>query len=408
MQRVLPSKSTLADAVRAAGIAVREQSVAVELLVEGGMCVGALLAEQVDTSPSALPSAVRARATVLATGGAGQLYQATTNPGVATGDGLALAYRAGAALANLEFFQFHPTALYCGPSAAAMPAFLISEAVRGEGGYLRNEAGERFMPGAHPQAELAPRDVVARAIAAEMLRRGDDCVYLDVTHLDAGLVRHRFPTIARACAAQGLDIIRDPIPVAPAAHYHMGGVVSDRWGRTSLPGLYACGEVAMTGVHGANRLASNSLLEGAVWGARIARAAGDWICRAGADGEIWQVQPITFPTTVVAGPAAGFGAAGTEFRAQLARLMWRHVGIVREGAGLHAALAQLTAWRTTNPGNSPVAVGARYSALDNLLLVAELTARAALLREESRGAHMRSDYQRSREQWRRYIVLRGA
>jgi L-aspartate oxidase len=395
-------ESTLADAVRAAGIAVREQAAAVELLMQDGVCVGALL-----TLPEGRQEAVRARATVLATGGAGQLYQATTNPGVATGDGVALAYRAGAAVANLEFFQFHPTALYVAPSAVGgrrpavggLPsAFLISEAVRGEGGYLRDAAGERFMLRAHRDAELAPRDVVARAIASTMLHQSADSVFLDVTHLDRDLVLGRFPTIARACATHGIDITRDQIPVAPAAHYHMGGVVSDLWGRTGVPGLFACGEVAMTGVHGANRLASNSLLEGAVWGARIARVADAWV----RGDEPWELAPGSFPTSVLAGPApepprteqpresAGVAAA-------LPRLMWRQVGIVREAAGLEAALSQIGAWR---------AGGEVAPALSSLLLAAELTAGAALLREESRGAHARSDFPRTEPAWQRAIAFR--
>jgi L-aspartate oxidase len=407
-------ETTLADAVRAAGIAVREQAAAVDLLVQDGACVGALLA-----LPGGRQEEARAKATVLATGGAGQLYQATTNPGVATGDGVALAYRAGAPVANLEFFQFHPTALYVAPSASRLPhgsqrtfvdapttsgtmlhpsAFLVSEAVRGEGGYLRDAAGERFMLSAHPQAELAPRDIVARAIAQTMLRDGADNVFLDVTHLDRDLVLGRFPTIARGCAVHGIDITRDPIPVAPAAHYHMGGVVSDLWGRTGVPGLFACGEVAMTGVHGANRLASNSLLEGAVWGARIARSAGAWV----RGHEPWELTPASLPTSVLDGPAprvAAQRAADTsdEIAVALPRLMWRHVGIVREAAGLEAALAQIGAWR---------AGGKVPPALSSLLLAAELTASAALLREESRGAHARSDFPRTEAAWQRVIAFR--
>jgi L-aspartate oxidase len=254
------------------------------------------------------------------------------------------------------------------------------------------------MLSAHPQAELAPRDIVARAIAQTMLRDGADNVFLDVTHLKRDHVLKRFPTIARGCAAHGIDITRDPIPVAPAAHYHMGGVVSDLWGRTGVPGLFACGEVAMTGVHGANRLASNSLLEGAVWGARIARSAGAWV----RGHEPWELTPASLPTSVLDGPAprvAAQRAADTsdEIAVALPRLMWRHVGIVREAAGLEAALAQIGAWR---------AGGKVPPALSSLLLAAELTASAALLREESRGAHARSDFPRTEAAWQRVIAFR--
>lgn len=414
-------ETTLAEAVRAAGIAVREQTAAIELLLEDSVCVGALLAtacspQPKEHSPASAPMVpatsgatfeVRARATVLATGGAGQLYHATTNPAVATGDGVALAYRAGAAVANLEFFQFHPTALYIAPEKArgarreaqgTPSSFLISEAVRGEGGYLRDASGERFMLRAHAQAELAPRDVVARAIAQTMLRDGADSVFLDVTHLDRELVLRRFPSIARACASHGIDITRDPIPVAPAAHYHMGGVVSDLWGRTGVPGLFACGEVAMTGVHGANRLASNSLLEGAVWGARIARSAGGWL----RGNDTWDLTPGGFPTSVLAGPVAqpaatGQPASNEGIGAALPRLMWRHVGIVRAAEGLESTLAQIGAWRSASEF---------APALASLLLAAELTTSAALLRQESRGAHARSDFPRTEPAWQRAIAFR--
>src|SRR5256885_3651182 len=232
------------------------------LLVDSG-CVGGVRF----FDRTGAPHDVRAQATLLATGGAGQLFRETTNPSVATGDGIALAWHAGARLSDLEFVQFHPTAL----NLTDAPRFLISEALRGEGARLVNGSGEPFMPGLHPDGDLAPRDVVARGIVREVERTGGP-VFLTLAHLDADYVRRRFPTIADMCRRLDLDLARDPIPVGPAAHYIMGGVDADEWGRTSLPGLYAAGEVACTGLHGANRLASNSLLEGLVFGARAAQA----------------------------------------------------------------------------------------------------------------------------------------
>ncbi|HEX8181359.1 MAG TPA: L-aspartate oxidase, partial [Pyrinomonadaceae bacterium] len=236
-----------------------------ELIVEDGFCRGV---RYLDPLVRASRS-VRARAVVLASGGAGQLYLHTTNPQVATGDGMAMAYAAGAELADMEFVQFHPTAL----NVEGAPRFLLSEAMRGEGGLLRNAEGKRFMPRYHERAELAPRDIVSRAIVAELERTATRTAFIDMTALDARFLRRRFPKIYDTCLRYGLDITREPVPVSPAAHYIMGGVRTDLDGRTTVPGLYAAGEVACTGVHGANRLASNSLLEGLVFGARAGRAA---------------------------------------------------------------------------------------------------------------------------------------
>ena len=274
---------------------------------------------------------------ILATGGAGQLFKVSTNPEVATGDGVALAYRAGAEIADMEFFQFHPTAL----RLPGVPPFLISEAVRGEGGILRNAEGRAFMPDYHPQADLAPRDVVARAIVTEMEATGTDHVFLDVTHLPPSRVTARFPQIYRFCLDHGLDITREPIPVSPAAHYMMGGVRTNTWGETNLRGLYACGEVACTGVHGANRLASNSLLETVVFGKRVVERT--------LQPEPSATEPtadaIALSEPVAArGPAAGPGALQT--------LMWEKVGIVRDGASLSQAKALLAAWQATLPAPS--------------------------------------------------------
>lgn len=382
-------ETTLLGVVRNTPVDVRDYHVALAIVVERGRAVGV----RVLNARTGDEEHIEAHRVVLATGGAGQLYQATTNPAVATGDGVGLAYTAGAAVANLEFFQFHPTALRL-PGA---PGFLISEAVRGEGGVLRNEAGERFMLAVHPDAELAPRDIVARGIAAEMVRSGADHVYLDVTHLAPELLALRFPTIARFCAQYGIDISKDPIPVAPAAHYLMGGVLTDLHARTTIPGLYAVGEVAMTGVHGANRLASNSLLEVVVFARRLIDAAEA--------GPAAPAEPLRFPHTELSGPdlsTARGTADPAELRRVLQQLMWRSIGIVREGAGLRAAGQQIAAWRTQAPPIRDV----ETAELQHLLLVGELMAWAALAREESRGAHYRSDFPELREEWRRYLVLR--
>jgi L-aspartate oxidase len=334
------------------------------LIVKDGRCLGVTYVEPATFRIRALYS----RAVVLATGGAGQLYLHTTNPDVATGDGQAMAYRAGATMSDLEFVQFHPTAL----SVANAPRFLLSEAMRGEGGLLVNVEGERFMPRYDPRAELAPRDIVSRAIHFEMERSPSDYVWLDMRHLDRRFVRERFPKIHNTCLLYNVDITRDLIPVSPAAHYIMGGVRTDVHGRTSIDGLYAAGEVACTGVHGANRLASNSLLEGLVFGARAAVAAGEE-----AAGDVVSAEPRDWD----------FGSAsdwsiddGT--RAEVKRIMWSKAGIVRTEQGLREALAALDeiAGRSLNTRSW------------NFVTLARLVAEAALGRRESRGAHYRSDY----------------
>ncbi len=355
---------------------------------------------------------VDADAVVLATGGAGQLYAHTTNPPVATGDGIAAAMRAGAAVVDLEFFQFHPTVLPGLPGAAGSPAgapFLVSEAVRGEGAVLRDEHGRRFMLDVHPDAELAPRDVVARAIADVMTDQSGRPALLDATGLGpegtggsakrtASFLARRFPTIDAAVHDRGWDWAREPVPVTPAAHYLMGGVSADLDGRTSIPGLYAVGEVARTGVHGANRLASNSLLEGAVFGAR----AGDVIAADAARGD-WPA-PSTFPraTTPPSQPGSGSQLAAeggperssatpkvpAEFsRAALQELMWTDAGLVRDAHGLDHAASVIAGWRAAV--RTP-ATEAEYED-ENLLEVAAALVAAALARTESVGAHARSD-----------------
>lgn len=325
---------------------------------------------------------VRADATLLATGGAGQMFSETTNPAVATGDGIALAYGAGARVADLEFIQFHPTAL----NHPGAPRFLISEALRGEGARLVDGRGAAFMTRVHPDGDLAPRDVVARGIA---LVGGP--VYLTLAHLDPEYVVRRFPTIAAMCRQVGLDLARDLIPVGPAAHYMMGGVDTDEWGRTSLPGLYAAGEVACTGLHGANRLASNSLLEGLVFGARAAVAMTESSCRAalkpdrislGTDtpARVARPEPVTIPA--------------------IRDLMWRSTGLFRTREGLAHAAATLDAASAIE--YPATADGWRHR---NLVTVARLSVRAALRREESRGAHFRADFpDRDDIHWKVHIV----
>jgi L-aspartate oxidase len=350
---------------------------ATELLIEGGHCVGARCLSGGDGAVSAL--AVRARAVLLATGGAGQVFSDTTNPYVASGDGVALAWRAGARVCDMEFVQFHPTAL----DVRDHPRTLLSEALRGEGARLLNGSGERFTARYDPAGDLAPRDRVARAIVLERRRTGEP-VYLSLAHLDAAFVRRRFPTAVEACEAAGLDLTRDRIPVGPAAHYVMGGVETDLWGRTSVPGLLAAGEVACTGVHGANRLASNSLLEGLVFGARAAAAMEQPPCPGALAGPTrdWSG---SYPETD--GPP-GLALSEPAVRA----LMWRDVGLVREGQPLAEAVAML---RALDARAGQVAPDARSSAewrLANLVTVGRLMAQAALRRTESRGGHYRTDF----------------
>jgi L-aspartate oxidase len=366
------------------------------LLVENSTCVGL---EALDRAGRAFR--IYAPAVVLANGGAGGLWLHTSNPAGATADGLALAWRAGAALTDLEFMQFHPTVL-----AGDGGSHLISEAVRGEGAYLLNHAGERFMPRYHELAELAPRDVVARAILSEILAESTDYQYLDLRHLDAERVYQRFPTISAICREQGLDLAHDLVPVAPAAHYCMGGVLTDPYGRTTLPGLYAVGEVACTGVHGANRLASNSLLEGLVFGLRLADGL--------AAPEKRQAVPSgRTPLDVPFSPSLDFDADLLsiqpdeqrigQVRSEVRRLMWRYVSLRRNEEGLLEARRQLEGLRVDLLGVDPLlnplpAARIAWRETVNMLKVAELVIAAALQRRESRGSHWRGDYPHSDEQ----------
>ena len=340
------------------------------------------------------PHDVRARATLLATGGAGQLFRETTNPGVATGDGMALAWHAGARLTDLEFVQFHPTAL----NLSDAPRFLISEALRGEGARLVNEHHDAFMTRYHPDGDLAPRDVVARSIAREAERTGGP-VFLTLAHLDPAYVVRRFPTIAAMCRGIGLDLARDRIPVGPAAHYIMGGVDSDDWGRTSLTGLFAAGEVACTGVHGANRLASNSLLEGLVFGARAASAMQQPPAAAALKSD-----RVMRPSPEPRVPSHG----ATPLDSSAVRdLLWRSVGLFRTRGGLLDAVSALDAAYEAERSRVAATPTPEVEACRqfNLITVASLIARAALRREESRGAHFREDFpERDDLNWRVHLV----
>ncbi len=330
-------------------------------------------------------------AVILCSGGFGQIYGKTTNPKIATGDGMALAFHAGAVLRDMEFIQFHPTALYLPPA----PPFLISESVRGEGAILLNQKGLRFMPGYHHLAELAPRDIVARAIFTEIEKNGGDCVYLDLSRIEPSTIKGRFPNIYNKCLSFGLDITAEPIPVAPAAHYVMGGVTTDLLGRTNIPGLYAAGEVTSTGVHGANRLASNSLLEGLVFGGRIA--------------DHLQMHPITVPE-----PNAEFQIYYPELYtdysslesglANLHRITGHYLGIVRDQTGLSKAIELLDLKPITNPSFK---LDPAYFELQSMYLLAKLIAKAALTRTESRGGHFRSDYPKPEAKWRKHIEFHG-
>src|SRR5713226_3930757 len=382
-------RALMAALQKRAAITLYEETYVSNLLVRDGLCTGI---EAIDRNGKTFT--VEARAIVLANGGAGGLWLHTSNPVGATADGLALAWRAGAALTDLEFMQFHPTVLVVGGS------HLVSEAVRGEGAYLLNHAGERFMPRYHTLAELAPRDVVARSILSEMLSEGTEYQYLDLRHLAAAHIYARFPTISSICRRYGFDLARDLLPVAPAAHYCMGGVMTDTYGHTTLKGLYAVGEVACTGVHGANRLASNSLLEGLVFGLRLA----DGLAGTTAEQDILPSRrAITIPVYDDLSREEALlhikldRESILQMRREVQQIMWRHVSLRRDQQGLLEASHQLHGLcdRTIANGSAKQdeeKIETAWLETVNMLKVAELVISAALQRRESRGSHFRLDY----------------
>jgi L-aspartate oxidase len=358
----------------------------IDLLTDDGACRGALVWNRGHGK-----TLVWARQTILATGGAGQLYRESTNPEGTCGDGMALAWRAGARLRDMEFMQFHPTVLYIAGGSRS----LITEAIRGAGAHLVDKDGRRFMPDFDPRAELAPRDVVSRCITEVMHRTHHANVYLDLSHLDAETVRSRFPGMARTCADFGLDLTRDRIPVRPGAHYMIGGVAVDRDGRTSLPGLLAAGEVTSSGLHGANRLASNSLLEGLVYGARCGATA---TAAALARGDDFRVPSLAEPR----GPSPGEQLDLEDIRNSLRSLMWRSVGVERTGAALDEAAETVEGWcRYVLPRQF---ADPRGWQLQNMLEVARLMIRAAAVRCETRGVHVRSDHPATLDRWRVHLA----
>jgi L-aspartate oxidase len=379
-------RAIIAAARKAPNVTIWDRAFTLDLLTADGRCVGAAI--QRHTRERLL---VWAKQTILASGGAGVVFRETTNPPVATGDGMAAAYRAGAVLRDMEFMQFHPTVLY----VAGSSRFLISEAVRGHGAYLRDNGGHRFMLDVDPRAELATRDVVAQAIVRTMQRTQHPNVYLDLSHLDPAGVRAHFPSIDRVCREFELDITRDLIPVRPGAHYMIGGVKVDDQGRTSLPGLWAAGEVSSSGLHGANRLASNSLLEGLVYGAICARLASEEAER----------MPDTFAVPRVEAdfaPETEGGLDVADVTASLRNVMMRQMGVERDEAGMKEAERQVAYWcRYVLRREFSTRAGWE---LQNMLTVARLMIWAARQRTESRGVHYRSDYpKRDDERWQRHL-----
>ncbi|MFD6887055.1 L-aspartate oxidase [Streptomyces sp. NPDC059957] len=386
----------LVEAVQDAGIETVENALVLDLLLDAeGRTAGVTLHVMGEGQHDGV-GAVHAPAVILATGGMGQVFSATTNPSVSTGDGVALALRAGAEVSDLEFVQFHPTVLFLGADAEGQQP-LVSEAVRGEGAYLVDADGVRFMTGQHELAELAPRDIVAKGIMRRMQEQGTQHMYLDARHFGAEMWEQRFPTILAACRSHGIDPVTEPIPVAPAAHYASGGVRTDLHGRSTVPGLYACGEVACTGVHGANRLASNSLLEGLVFAERIA-------------------DDIIGNPPVGTGPGIPVPATGplqpAEARYEIQRIMTDGAGVLRSAESLRRAAAALEALYATalteleTRGKTAVPGTETWEAT-NLLCVARVLVAAAQRRAETRGCHWREDHpDRDDTEWRRHLVVR--
>ena len=377
----------LAARVAESDIKVLEYTLATRLVIEDGRAV----AVETLNSKTGQCETYSARIIVVGTGGAGQLYKYTTNPEVATGDGVALGFRAGARVMDMEFYQFHPTAL----SLEGAPTFLMSEAMRGEGAVLRDREGNAFMSVYHPMADLAPRDVVSRAIASQMDKTDGGTVYLDISHLPADVVQNRFPTIYHFCLNYDLDITKEPAPVAPAAHYMMGGIKIDTWGRTNVPGLYACGEAACSAVHGANRLASNSLLDTLVFARRLVSSSlGQAPAEVQSEEENMLLKRLPERTSV----CANMPAPGLE---NLQDLTWRNAGINRNGSRLLLSARILNLWQRTMP---PPEDRASWE-LSNMVLLARLMVESALLRQESRGSHFRQDFPDTRPEWEKHVVL---
>ena len=379
---------TLSRQVRSAPINVLENCLAGEILAQNGRVLGV---RALDCRTGSVEE-YHCQFLILATGGAGKLFKYTTNSDVVTGDGIALAFEAGAEISDMEFFQFHPTVLRL-PGVAP---FLISEAVRGEGGILKNVEGHRFMPDYAAEAELATRDIVARSIVREMKKTHSDRVFLDVTHLPSRLITTRFPHIYRFCRDHGLDITKGLIPVAPAAHYLMGGVKVNIWGETNIPGLFAAGETACTGVHGANRLASNSLLESVVFSKRVMQRTEMTAPPRHREERSDEAISYCLPRREVLPKVPRLNLPN------LQSLMWDKVGIIRSGKSLKEAAGILATWESllSQPSDRP-----SYE-LNNLVLCARLVTEAALLRKESRGAHFRTDFPKASPEWQRHIVFR--
>lgn len=380
---------TLSNRVRSSKIQVLEDCLATEILVEKGETKGV---NALDCRTGSTMQ-FECRFLILATGGAGQLYKFNTNSDIATGDGIALAYKAGAEIIDMEFFQFHPTAL----RLPGVTPFLISEAVRGEGGILRNVEGYRFMPDYTPDGDLAPRDIVARSTLYEMKKTGSDRVFIDVTHLSPRTVTTRFPHIYRFCLDHGLDVTRGLVPVAPAAHYMMGGIKTDSWGETNIAGLFACGETACTGVHGANRLASNSMLEVIVFSKRVMEKSKRGVKAKATASKGTEVRHSLSQRQVSK-------AVPTPSLSGVQQLHWDKVGIIRDKESLTVAADTLAAWQGALP---PPTDRPSYE-LNNMVLTGRLVAEAALLREESRGAHFRSDFPQGSPRWQRHIIFTSA
>jgi L-aspartate oxidase len=382
---------TLIHAVlKCENVKIFERTFAVDIITENNRCLGLLVYDEDAGTFKTMASDM----VVCASGGYGQLYNYTTNPPVATGDGAALAFRAGCKLMDLEFVQFHPTVLYHPENRS----FLISEAVRGEGAILVNSLGERFMPNYHPMAELAPRDVVSRAIFQEIQRTDFSNVYLDISHKDPDYVRNRFPNIYKTCMQYGIDITKDKIPVAPAEHYCMGGIKTDVHGRTNIKGFYACGEAACNGIHGANRLASNSLLEGLVFGKRIALEASRLVSEKGENHQN-SLHRVKY-AEVCGETLKGEGS----LKMRLRKLMTRNVGIIRNEKNLQEALQCVIEMQDKIKGKSYDNI--EQWELVNMLTLSELVVKSALIRKESRGAHYRTDYPQTDDiNWKRNTIL---